>query len=263
MTRGNHGAPTMARGVRVAINDTRLDALLCGVQVHADMTLSAEDSKKSFEEIAKLCDQRDRVLRELAEQTRLEAYGAGASSRYLADLLVAVQRHSEWRFQAHVWAGLDDYFRQQRENDQVLYDAAAAARVEACRRSEDPMLYLDPEVLREVLAGERTVMRIPAEHNRTGKMLHPHYREDGGKGGFYRLATSQGTLDPTAIRPVPTHTVRMVSVRSEPLGEVDDAEARREGSPDRATFLQGFWGRHGHALFDWTVWRYELEPIKR
>lgn len=257
MSRSSIGAPTMARGIRIPVNDPCLDELLCGVQAHADWLLSGAPSPK-LEEVAKQFEERNRRLYKLADRVRAEALERPQTDPRLDDLLAAIQGHSEWRLLTHGGLDLESYAGEHKREDQQLYDLAAMVRLRAFEGSPHSDVYLDPGDLEAVLTGRKTVMRIPVEHNQTGKILPSYYQ----KGGPYPLVSTPRDAGPTLLELIPSRTLRILDVRMEPLGKVDDGEARLEGHSDHPSFLERFWERYGHALVDWPVWRYELEPVE-
>jgi hypothetical protein len=251
------GAPTMAKGIRIPVNDPCLDELLCGVQAHADWLLSGSPSPK-LEEVARQYEERNQLLYKLAERVRADALERPQTDPCLDELLAAIQEHAEWRLLTHGCFDLESYVREYKREDRELYDLAAMVRLQAFERSPHSDVYLDPGDLEAVLTGRKTVMRIPVEHNRTRKILGSYYK----KGGPYPLVSTPRDAGPTLLELIPSRTLRILDVRMEPLGKVDDAEARLEGHADRPSFLESFWERYGHALFDWAVWRYEFVHVE-
>lgn len=253
----------MAKGIRIPVADPALGELLCGVQEHADWELPRPVARWRFEEAIEQYKTRDRKLHGLAERIRGETTCIPWDAPELHGLLTALQKHSEWRLHERPFrhGSLEGCAKERSEEDHELYDVAALARLTASQRSPDPGICLDAQSLEAVLAGRKTVMRYPIELNVHDKLLGSHFRVKGGKGGSYALwrLPSEGSSELQLVR---SHRLKMISVEKQPLGDADNyREARLEGFEDPITSVRDWWGRHGHQIFKWSVWRYEFEVI--
>lgn len=100
-----------------------------------------------------------------------------------------------------------------------------------------------PVLIEKILTGEKTVTRRPAD------VITPCYYKVGQ---VYALQPGMGRQ--TVGRIKVTDTMRWK------LGAIDDADAVREGFPDRAAFIH-YWRRLYDGKFDGnlTVWRIAFE----
>jgi hypothetical protein len=253
----------MAKGIRIPVGDPDLGDLLRGVQEHADWELARPATRWRFEEVIEQYNARDQQLYELADRIGGKTTGILQDAPELHSLLAALQKHSKWRLRERPFRhySLEGCAKERAEEDHELYDVAALARLTASQRSSDPGICLDPESLKAVLAGRKTVMRYPIELNVHDKRLGSHFRVGGGRGGSYALwmLPNDGSSE---LQFVPGNRLRIVDVEIQPLGNADNyREARLEGFEDPTTSVQTWWGRHGHQTFKWSVWRYEFEVI--
>lgn len=107
-----------------------------------------------------------------------------------------------------------------------------------------------PELAAAVMAGEKTVTRRLCNDNPRSPWWREACRFQPGRD--YAVQPGRGK---TAIgRAV------VVSVERQTLGHIDDAEARREGFPNREAFEATFAAINGSYDPTVEVWRVELRP---
>jgi hypothetical protein len=114
------------------------------------------------------------------------------------------------------------------------------------------MVTFQPHLAEMVMAGTKVVTRRICSDNPRS----PWWRERCAlkPGRDYAVQVGRGL--PALGR------ARVVSVRRERLGELDDAEARREGFPSRGHFEATFRAINGGYDPDVDVWRVELEAVR-
>jgi hypothetical protein len=105
-----------------------------------------------------------------------------------------------------------------------------------------------PELADKILAGEKTVTRRLVRDNPASPWSRAGCSLQLGRD--YAICPGRGK--PQIGR------VRVLDVRQEPLGWLDDAEARREGFADAATFEQAFGAINGSYDPGALVWRVEF-----
>lgn len=103
----------------------------------------------------------------------------------------------------------------------------------------------------KAVAGEKTVTRRLVSDNPRS----PWFVDECGyrAGQVFTINPGRGVTN--------IGRARVLSVRREELGRLDDAEARREGFPDAAAFEAGFDGINGGYTPEALVWRLEFEAI--
>jgi len=247
----------MAAGLRVPIGDRRLDEMLMAIVRHARRR-TRTGGFGSAEEATMLYERQDRGL---YEEVMGRSFGERPTEcQFTLQLLEAVREHNDWRRLTHIFRDLADIAHQYRERDTALYSAAGLLRSEAAR-SDAVGIVFEPPLVPAIYSGRKTVARMPVEFTRTGKCVPAPYMVDGGEGGTYALLVPLGGLR-DKYEVVPGHRLKIVDARMECFGEVTDDEARLEGFEDRVSFLERWWERYGKYLFEWRVWRYELEHVE-
>lgn len=104
-----------------------------------------------------------------------------------------------------------------------------------------------PILIRQVLTGAKTVTRRPVKSEKP-------CRYEAGR----EYSIAPGMARPSIGR------IRIVSVRSEELGDIDDADAVLEGFPDAAAF-RAYWRALYGGMWDCglPVWRIEFELVEK
>lgn len=255
---------TMAIGVQVLLGVPLLDELFEAIQKHADWG-RRPPLLEGLEEAARKYHDRDAELYEVGGRIRAEiaAGNAGSAQMPLGELLAAIQIHLEQAHLRHAFRGLKGVVRLHEERDVRLYDAAASVRVKAFRGAAEAGVYLDRESIEAILAGQKTVMRVPVEFTHTGKHLPGYYSAAVGERGSYAVLAPVEGDSSRRCRVLRGYRLRVLSARMERLGDVSDEEARLEGFANRSALFSHLLERDGALSADQQVWRYELEPIEQ
>lgn len=259
MNRAIRGWTSMAKGIRIAVENPLLEALLGAVQEHADWDRPPADSP--FSELIYQYEHRDYRLYDRAAEVAADAENESSANPLLQALRRAIQAHSQWWFGTDVGRGGDDYASAQYARDIELYDAARQIRWEALRAAEDPGICLEPERLKAVVTGKSTVLLMPAEFDAAGEYLPTYHAIGGGKGGTYALIRPADKEAGRTACVIPHRRLRILSVILMRVGDICDADARLAGFRDIPELVEYGTALHGHFPFEKEIWRYEFEVI--
>jgi hypothetical protein len=260
MSRAIRGLASMAKGIRIPVENPLLEALLEGIQQHADWDRPCPNSM-SLPEAVYQYEHRDYRLYDLAAEVAADAECETDANPLLRELRRAVQAHSQWWSTTQMGRGGDDYASLQYARDIELYDAARKLRWEALQAAEDPGICLESQRLKAVVTGKSTVLLMPVEFDAAGEFLPSYYVIDGGKRGtyaLYRAADKQGKVSAGVIS---HRRLKVVSVGMLRVGDICDEDAHLAGFRDIPDLVEYGVALHGRFPFDGEVWRYELEVL--
>lgn len=124
------------------------------------------------------------------------------------------------------------------------------------------MIFHQP-MIDKILAGTKTVTRRPVKYD-DGKPLPCRYKVGGGPGGTYALQGPPEKGSGARSKTIPGYRLRVVSVGTYRLGNIQNVGAEREGFTDRLAFLR-YWAKLYGLLWPdegQRAWRIEFELVE-